>query len=479
MKKFTILLTIIMTLTFCVPCFAEETANLGYSKQQIKVGLFYASAAKETIDILSDGSLKLYDSLKGTDVTVSEDGLSTSDPMIAQNNKFTFYVSNSKLVASDGKSAYIIEHDAILRPVDGFVKVGNKKYRGHIILKVDNNQKITVINEVDLDEYLYGVLPYEMSTGFPYEALKAQAVCARTYALNSGSKFKEYGFDLTDNTLSQVYNGINGEADDCTQAVIDTIGDVIKYDGKLAETFYYASSSGETLDVKDVWGSTTYPYLISVPDTYQSVIYPNGYTWTVEYSKDEIAEMMNKKGLSLGNIKDITIDKTTPQGAVTSLTFVGENDSKTYTLGNTRTALGLKSQVFTISKEYAENNNQTYYITSSGVTSSENQGYVISADGTKKANKEYAISSSGITEVDTSSSDQVAEKYIISGSGYGHGIGMSQNGAKGMAKSGFTYDQILTHYFPGCTVENILPPKQAVVTEEATEENTETNSGEF
>lgn len=435
MKKLAFILAFILTISFNQLSFATMLP------ETIRIGLFYGSNAKSDIVVSCSFGATLTDS---------------SQLVVATANSFTFTVSEGSLCASDGINSYILQGDAIICAVDDFIQVNSKKYRGHIELKVDKNNKITVINVVNLEEYLYAVLPYEMSTGFPYEALKAQAVCARTYAVNNIGRFKEHGFDLTDNTLSQVYGGIKGEATDCTRAVDETKGMVVTYNGKLAETFYYASSSGETLDVKDVWGSTTYPYLISVPDTYQSVIYPNGYNWEVAYTQSEVTKLMNDKGFSLGTIKDITIDKTTPQGAVTSLTFVGERGSKTYTLGNTRTVLNLKSQVFKISKEYSRNEYKTSFITSQGITTTNNSGYVISSNGIQKTDTQYAISSTGINKVTPSFSQQAADKYVVYGSGYGHGIGMSQNGAKGMAKSGFTFDQILTHYFPGCLVECYL-----------------------
>ncbi|MBQ2896793.1 MAG: SpoIID/LytB domain-containing protein [Clostridia bacterium] len=443
MKKLAFILAFMLMILSCMTSKAYELP------ETIKIGLFYGNTAKSDVVISCLAGATLSDS---------------SELVVATANDFSFTVSEGSLCANDGVNSYILQGDAVICAVDDFIQVNSKKYRGQITLKVDKNGKITVINDVNIEEYLYGVLPHEMSTGFPYEALKAQAVCARTYAVNNIGRFSEHGFDLTDNTLSQVYGGIKSEAPDCTSAVDETKGMVVLYNGKLAETFYYASSSGETLDVKDVWGSTTYPYLISVPDTYQSVIYPNGYTWEVAYTQSEVTKLMNDKGFSLGTIKDITIDKTTPQGAVTSLTFVGERGSKTYTLGNTRTVLNLKSQVFKISKEYSRNEYKTTFLTSNGVTTSNNSGYVMSSDGIKKVDAQYAVSSTGISKVSPSFSEQAADKYVVYGSGYGHGIGMSQNGAKGMAKSGFTFDQILTHYFPGCTVEKIQEEIHAEIT---------------
>ncbi len=432
MKKLTAFIILLLIINTCVVGFAFEMP------ETVKIGLFYSTTAKETVTIGAEAGVELYD----------------GEILVSTLPEFTFSVTeDGKLTTMLPEETYIVSENAFLKPVDGYIAVNSKQYRGTVLLKVDKNNKITVINEVNIEEYLYSVLPKEMSSGFPYEALKAQAVCARTYTINNIGRFKEHGFDLTDDTLSQVYGGVKVEADDCTQAVIETKGMVVTYNGKLAETFYYASSSGETLDVKDVWGSTTYPYLISVPDTYQSVIYPNGYNWEVAYTSDEVTKLMNDKGFSLGKIRDITIDKTTPQGAVTSLTFVGERGSKTYTIGNTRTVLNLKSQVFKISKEYSRNEYKTTFISKDGVVSTNNAGLVISSNGVGQAKEFYALSATGTTKLSPSLSDQAADKFVVYGTGYGHGIGMSQNGAKGMAKSGFTYDQILMHYFPGCIVE--------------------------
>jgi len=430
-KKLFFFLTLIFVLVQSIPAPAYEMP------ETVKIGLFYSTAAKESVVISCPGGVELFD----------------STGKLAEAPSFTFMVSEGTLCTSVEENSYVASGDVSLFPINDHIRVNDKQYRGIVILKADTNGKITVINEVNIEEYLYSVLPKEMSSGFPYEALKAQAVCARTYTINNIGRFKQHGFDLTDNTLSQVYGGVGVEADDCTRAVEETRGQVMTYEGKLAETYYFATSSGKTLNVKDVWGSTKYPYLISVEDTYQSVIYPNGYKWEVAFTASDLTKLMNDKGFNLGTIKDVTIDKVNSEGAVMSLTFVGERGTKTYTAGNTRTVLGLKSQVFEISKEYSRQEYKSYFIGADGLVHASNPGYMISSTGVKPFASEYAITSSGIEELSGSFSDKAYDKFVVYGTGYGHGIGMSQNGAKGMARSGFTYDQILTHYFPGCIVE--------------------------
>lgn len=431
MKKLFSMLIMMLILIQSIPAPAYQMP------ETVKIGLFYGSAAKDSVVISCPGGVELFD----------DTGRLVTAPSL------TFSVESGSLCTTDNGNTYFATGDVSLFPINDHIRVNNTPYRGIVILKVDTQGKITVINQVNIEEYLYSVLPKEMSTGFPYEALKAQAVCARTYTINNIGKFKEYGFDLTDNTLSQVYGGVKVEASDCTNAVNETKGQVVTYGGKLAETYYFSTSSGKTLNVKDVWGSTKYPYLVSVDDSYQSVIYPNGYTWEVAFTADDLTKLMNSKGFNLGTIKDMTIDRTTPEGAVMSLTFIGERGSKTYTSSSTRTILGLKSQVFKISKEYSRNEYKTIFVDANGLVPGTTSGYAISSLGVSPYTSKYAITSIGVEKISGSFSDDAVSKYVVYGSGYGHGIGMSQNGAKGMARSGFTYDQILTHYFPGCNVE--------------------------
>ena len=385
MKKLFFILITLFILVQNIPTLAY------HMPETVKIGLFYGSAAKETVNISCPGGVEVFDG----------DAKVTTAPSI------NFSVSDGVLCANDGSESHTTSGNVTLYPINDHIRVNNSQYRGIVLLKLDSQSKITVINQVNIEEYLYSVLPKEMSSGFPYEALKAQAVCARTYTINNIGKFKEYGFDLTDNTLSQVYGGVKVEASDCTRAVEETRGQVVTYRGKLAETFYYSTSSGKTLNVKDVWGSTTYPYLISVDDSYQSVIYPNGYTWEVTFTPEQLTTLMNNKGFNLGNIVDLTIDKTTPEGAVTSLTFVGENGSKTYTLGNTRNILGLKSQVFEISKESSKNQSKIYFISSNGIELKRSPLYTISASGINAYISKYSITSMGIEKIATDASENI------------------------------------------------------------------------
>ena len=329
----------------------------------------------------------------------------------------------------------------------GFLEIGGKQFRGDIEL-VQNGDKITVVNYLNIEEYLYGVVPLEMSTGWPIEALKAQAVCARTYVAKSIGKYMSQGFDVYNTTMSQVYGGVNVEKEDCTRAVDETKGIVLTFNGTLIDAVYCSSMSfGHSFNVKDVWGSDV-GYLSGVKDFGLFEVFPEGYTWEVSFSKEQIKDKLAALSINIGDIFDLRIDETSPEGAVTKLTFVGTDGEHTVKNSSTRNTLALKSQGFTVEKE-GEKPKVT----------------VLSASGKTEVSEASAISSGGMLFSPTKAlnSEDVYDCFVmnnitgfrIKGSGYGHGLGMSQYGAKGMALMGYTFDQIVTHYYTGAETVQI------------------------
>jgi len=272
-----------------------------------------------------------------------------------------------------------------------------KRYRGQLQVCRLAESDMTVINVIDLEDYLKGVLSCEIGASAPIEALKAQAVAARNYALINKGKYSKLGFDLCTTIYTQVYKGVDAEFASTNRAVEQTAGKRLFYKGTLAKTFYFASSGGRTEDVKNVWGSN-YPYLVSVDDKYEPESAAR-HTWQKNFTNENIKDVLTKKGYkNIGNIINMQIEKVSSSGRVIELKISGTTDSITVTKENCRNLLGLYSQWYTITKE---------------------------PNGT----------------------------YTLNGRGYGHAVGMSQSGAIGMAKAGFDYVNILTHYFPGTTVE--------------------------
>ena len=428
MKKLIFLTVIILSmLIHTLSSYATESLP-----EYIKIGLFYSKTALEACSISCDGDVIVYydgeEAATGRDLSVSVD----------ENLMVNVYSGDVLLISCDNK-------EIKFAPTEGYISLNGKKYRGTLQIINLKNGKMTLINKVNLEEYLYGVLPLEMATGWPMEALKAQAVCARTYALTSLGRFKDYGFDLTDTTLSQVYGGVGVEKEDCTQAVTETSGMVVTYNNMPASVFYYASSSGESLDVKDVWGSN-YPYLVSVKDEYQAEVVKDNAKWTANFSVEEMTNKMNNNGYDLGEIQDIVINKTSPQGAVTMLTIKGSKSNAVFERERARTIFGFRSQVYTVSSE--KEGDEVAVLGATGVKKTNNIT-VLSSKGTEKLTNSFV---KGSTQLVSKNFGGQTTGFSFVGYGYGHGIGMSQNGAKGMAKNGFTYDEILTHYFKGTSI---------------------------
>jgi len=214
----------------------------------------------------------------------------------------------------------------------------------------------------------------------------------------------------------------------------------VTYDGKPASIYYYASSGGRTANSEDVWSSAL-PYLRSVDDPYEN---PNEAThgkWSVTFTKEEIKKILADKGINIGDIVNITAEYS--DSHATELTFIGTSGSKTYTKDNIRASLSLKSTNFVMTTGGGK------------VTLSFPEKYKNSQKNSF-GNINSAISTFAINmadEMNNSSPSVSATEYTFTGGGWGHGVGMSQWGAKGMADNGFTYKEILTHYFTGVQVE--------------------------
>ena len=171
---------------------------------------------------------------------------------------------------------YQIDSDNIVLKVteDGFVSVKRNWYRGHLVIQ-NKNGKLTVINEVGIEDYIKGVVPSEMPTGWEPEALKAQAIAARSYALANLGKRAKWGYDLKDTPEDQAYNGASAETQKTNQVVEDTKGLVLIYDYKIIPAYYSASAGGQTINASRAWGSDL-PYIRSVP-SYDGNVKKNGH----------------------------------------------------------------------------------------------------------------------------------------------------------------------------------------------------------
>ena len=212
-----------------------------------------------------------------------------------------------------------------------------RPYRGQIQLNLGSN-RLQVVNNVGLEPYLYGVVPREVPSTWPAEALKAQAVVARSYAL---AVRKTGAYDLYPDTRSQVYGGVPAEKPSTNAAVDATAGQVLLYAGKVATTFFFSTSGGRTANVGDVWSGDPLPYLVSVPDPYDNAS-PH-HTWgPVLLPHAKLARTFKLPGA----VVDVRTD-VNPSQRVDTVTFVtARGDELSFRGTDVRTRLGLRSTWF-------------------------------------------------------------------------------------------------------------------------------------
>ena len=349
---------------------------------------------------------------------------------------------------------------------------------------------LTVVNIVDLETYIKGVVPYEMSSSWPLEALKVQAVCARSYAyinIHSG-KHTSYHFDVCNTTDCQAYYGAgtNSSSYQATertdQAVDETAGEYAWYDGQVIEAFYSSSHGGASESVYNVWGTSLeqYPYLCGVEDPYEAdMASKNSYSsWTVSYSSSELAQRLENYGYDASSgIESLTLTYSDLGNVIQVRVNYRDGGSDTIRPSSMRSVFGISSIRFTVNGQAASSGSGTTSssgggLTANGSTSLDSQGTytVISGSGSlSQAGLDglYAISGSGSTTpaedaasgggsgTDTPTGTQVTvsgSSYSFQGSGNGHQLGLSQYGAWAMAERGFTYDEIIEFYYPGTYV---------------------------
>ena len=300
---------------------------------------------------------------------------------------------------------------------------GNPSYRGKLEL-YSTAEGIVIVNELPVEEYLYAVVPSEMPASYQKEALKCQAICARSYAYCQMQVYgyPEYYAHVDDSVSYQVY-GNSAEKETTKQAVNETTGKKLWYKGEVVKTYYYSTSCGHSTSV-EAWGTKLTEdnhYLKGVPicdengDAYETAM--PWYRWEAVISCQMISNLIElNTGEELGDLQNVEITKKGIGGVALQLTVTGTK--KTITI---------------------ETENKIRSVLGGG-------GYQITKqDGTKVRSTKLLPSAFFTIERND-------KNYIVKGGGYGHGIGMSQNGANEMAKAGKTYEEILEFFYPNTQV---------------------------
>ena len=329
-----------------------------------------------------------------------------------------------------------------------------------------------VYNLVNLESYVKGVIPYEMNNQWPGAALQAQAICARTYACRDSKHTTAYGFDVCNTTDCQVYYGYsgsngNGPNANTNAAVESTAGLKLYHEGDMVQNaVYHASNGGATEDVANVWGSTR-AYLVGKEDPYEALVSIPNYNWTVTYTAAELTWILEEKGYSIGTVKNVYVSEYTPLGNVKKVTFEGSRGSKTVSGETCRTIFysstynkSVRSMRFGINGSRPSFNEELYVNSSKNSLTSLDGISVLSGSGTlsRLSGDTFTVLSasgkntvkSGATSVKPTTGQ--SGTFVIEGSGSGHNLGMSQQGARAMAEAGYTYEDILHFYYTDITI---------------------------
>lgn len=432
---------------------------------------------EDAVDLAKSLSNMGYDAyaayLSGQDWTVYVKGASRSDVESAARTSAERVTGFEGYSVSGGAAKVILSEDAVMMGgnVGDTFRINGYPYRGMLTFSV-NGTVMTAVNVVDLEEYLYAVVPSEMPQSYATEALKAQAVAARTYAMTKLGAHSGSGYQLCDTTNCQVYKGYSNEASATTAAVDATGGEVACYNGSPIEAVFSASTGGYTENSENVW-SAVVPYLRAVPEIAE---YGDN-TWTRELTLDELTTLLETKGAGIGEARDIVITKISSGGRVQELQIVGTSGVKTLTKETIRTyfsaACGsLPSKMFTINGKGGEiSQSSRSASTAKGgslMAAAASQGIIAKTEGTlsylngKKLSVDVAgaetpsvsTGSGTYAEYTVNISTVKNGKFVFEGSGVGHGVGLSQKGAQGMAQLGYDYEEILKHYYTGITIED-------------------------
>jgi len=358
---------------------------------------------------------------------------------------------------SNGSSSVVTVNPVVVTATDGLVKINGVVYRGKGEARMNGTGTLAGINELPLEQYLYGVVPRELPPtslwGHP-EAQKSQAVAARTYAMRGLGKRAADGYDLRATTDDQVYGGYAAEQPVSSAAVDATAGVVATYQGALIDALFSSTAGGHTADSEEAFSFS--PYLRGVADrdidgqwdnqadkTLEKFLkddkpklllkeqkgdfeigFSTYYRWSYEWTMDEMSGLISAlAGQPVGRVLAINITQRGRSGRALEVQYVTE--AGTFTSGkdgSTRAALKYRNSA----------------------------GAIVNLPSTRIfIEPTYAHGKSG-----------PVTGYRVYGAGFGHGVGLSQTGAAGMAAQGYTYEQILKHYYTG--IELNAPQMSAV-----------------
>jgi len=296
-----------------------------------------------------------------------------------------------------GDKDFMIYGIKVVPSKDASIAINGRKFRGNIDIIRAKDKTLLVVNHINVEDYIRGVLYHEVSHWWPKEALRAQAITARTFALYQAEVNKDKDYDVTSDIYSQVYGGATSEKFRATRAVRRTEAQVLKYNGEIFPTYYHATCGGRTEDASVLW-NTDLPVLKGVLCNFCQRS-PH-YKWQVDIPINKIEKALRKKGFSVGKIKYIRLQGLNKSGRILKL------------------RIGTEEGVTLIStKEFRQ----------------------ILGPNVIRSRRFICRVNDGLA--------------YFKGIGWGHGVGMCQWGTYFMARKGYAAEQILKRYYPGAEIE--------------------------
>ena len=351
-------------------------------------------------------------------------------------------------ISRAGTLVAVSNDQIVLTPTSGMVRIAEQPYRGVAEVLVNSGGTLAAVNELPIEEYLYGVVPNELPPRVwpQLEAQKAQAVAARTFAIRRLGNRAADGYDVLPTQTDQVYRGLSSEHPISTQAVNETAGVVATHNGRLIESVYSSTAGGFTADNEESFASSPIPYLRGIPDsergaafqnvptvevfknaknatllrTYQPANYEDEdwsryYRWRGDWTAEEMSRVISLyAGKDVGKVLEINALERGRSGRIIEIEYVTEQGTFRATKFGIRTSLQFVNENGTLSALFS-----TLFFIEPVVDP-----------------KTKAITG-----------------WTAYGGGWGHGVGMSQTGAASRADKGQTYEQILKHYYQGIDLE--------------------------
>lgn len=392
-----------------VPGLKEETAGTFIRVPFVRVLLHENS---DQAILSADGAFAI-ECLTGGEQTVYY----STRPVKVKNKNWRLAVENHDGVVIQNP---VDEVNIIPRGRDNRTTLNNKMYRG--IMKIlPFGQTIRIINVVYMEDYLRGVVPPEIGkrADDEFEAVKAQAVAARTYALSHLQQYEGEPYDVKSSIIDQIYEGGDVENRLVNRAIDATVGHVITYHDKLIDAYYHSTCGGMTDNISHVWDRKEIPYLKAVKDG-DACSWSKYFRWQEVFTEAQLRGRVEQylasdrgRDLRMERIRDVKVVERTPGGRVARLLVYTDSDIYKFHKDRIRWVIGRTS----------------------------NPNLILPSD-----RFEVIIARDNGGNIET---------VTFKGSGYGHGVGMCQCGAIGLSRTGWTFDKILKHYYTGVEVRKL------------------------